>query len=336
MLHQVSLLIVFLFILFTPTFTHSQIRSPAQPAEIRGQLRYAAGGAPAVDVVVRVDQLSGGFINEVRTDRLGKFRFTNLAPVQYQLIIRHPGYQEIQREVNLVLSGSDYVQLQLVADEPAGPHAKTRSPGVLDARVPLEARNEFERGELLVESGDRKKMAEGIRHLQRAIEVYPNFLEAKLKLGTTYMDLKQWADAEQVLLQANSSHSKNAHVLFALGELFLQQKKTDAAERFLREGLQAEPRSWQGHFTLGRLYWNGGDGDLVKAARQVAIALQLNPNFAEAHLLAGNIFLRARKNAEAQFEFEEYLRLAPTGQFANETKQVLQKLKKASDKPTRN
>jgi len=325
MLHKISSLIILALVL-SPVVAYSQIRSAAQPAEIRGQLRYAQGGAPAAEVVVRLDQLSGGFVNEVRTDRLGKFRITNLSPVQYHLIIRHPGYQEIQREVNLVLQSSEYVQLQLVAEVLPTP-ARVVSRGVINANVPLEARKEFERGEALINTGDKKKISESTGHFERAIDLYPDFLEAKLKLGTTHMDLKEWAQAEQVLMAANKAHPQNPHVLFALGELFLQQKKNNEAERVLREGLQVEPRSWQAHFTLGRLYWNGGD--IVKAARQVAIALQLNPNFAEAHLLAGNIFLRARKNAEAQFEFEEYLRLAPTGQFAGETKQILQKIKKA-------
>lgn len=303
------------------------MRSANQPAEIRGQLRYSLGGAPAPDVVVRLDQLSGGFINEVRTDRLGKFRITNLSPIQYQVIIRQPGYREIQREVNLVMSGSEYLQLQLVAEESAPTSSpKIFSAKILDASVPPEARKEFEKGEELVATGEKGKMGEGIRHFQRAIVIYPAFLEAKLQLGTTHMDLMQWSQAEQVLLKASETHPQNPHLLFALGELFLQLKKTNDAEKVLREGLQIEPRSWQGHFTLGRLYWN--NGDIVRAGRQVALAIQLNPNFAEAHLLAGNIFLRARKNEEAQFEFEEYLRLAPKGKYVTETRQVLQKIRR--------
>ena len=330
MLRKINPPIILIVLLFTPIATHSQIRSPAQPAEIRGQLRFANGGAPAADVVVRVDQLAGGFLNEVRTDRLGKFKFTNLSPVQYQVIIRHPGYQEIQREVNLVMTSSEYLQLSLVADLPSNATARISSSGVINASIPLEARKEYERGEALVSSGDKTKMAESVRHFERAIVVYPAFLEAKLKLATTHMDLKQWTEAEKVLLAANQAHPDTPNLLFALGELYLQQKKTDGAERVLRSGLQIEPRSWQGHFTLGRLYWNGGTGDIVKAARQVALTLQLNPNFAEAHLLAGNIFLRAHKNAEAQSEFEEYLRLAPNGAFAGETKEIVLKIKKAT------
>jgi tetratricopeptide (TPR) repeat protein len=320
-----TVLLLFLFV--SPTLTWAQIRSPNQPAEIRGQLRYAVGDAPADDVVVRLDQLSGGFVNEVRTDRLGKFRITNLSPIQYQVIIRHPGYQEIQREVNLVMTGNEYLQLQLVAEAGPASTPKVFSPKILDANLPFEARKEFEKAEGLVATGDKGKMAEGIRHLERAIVVYPAFLEAKLKLGATHMDLMQWTQAEQVLLQASETHPQTPNVLFALGELFLQQQKTSQAEKVLREGLQIEPRSWQGHFTLGRLYWN--NGEIIKAGRQVALALQLNPNLAEGHLLAGNIFLRAHKSEEAQFEFEEYLRLAPKGKYAAQTKEVIQKIRKA-------
>ena len=345
MLQKIRPLIVLLVLVLTPIIACSQIQSPNQSVEIRGQLRFAAGGAPAADVVVRVDQLAGGFVNEVRTDRLGKFRLTNLSRVQYHVIIRHPGYQEIQREVNLVMTSSEYLQLQLVAEASSGRTSTPVSPGVIDATVPPEARKEFERGEMLVSSGDRKKMSEGINHFKQAIALHPNFLAAKLKLGTTYMDLKEWSEAERVLVAASKDHPDNAHILFALGELFLQEKKTSEAERVLREGLKYEPRSWQAHFTLGRLFWNRAQDqqnseesrkNMITAARQVALALQLNPNFADAHLLAGNIFLRAGKNSEAQFEFQEYLRLAPNGQFAAETKEVLEKLKKAGVKPIQN
>jgi tetratricopeptide (TPR) repeat protein len=334
MSNKIRSVIILIVFLLSSSSIYSQIRSPRQPAEIRGQLRYAAGGAPAVDVIVRVDQLSGGFVNEVRTDQLGKFRVANLSPVQYQVIIRHPGYKEIQREVNLIMTSSEYLQLQLTAETSGSSTDKIVSAKILDSTVPLEARKEFERGEALVDSGDKKKMADSIRHFERAISIHPNFLEAKLKLGTTFMDLEQWPKAEQVLSAANEAHPRNPNILFALGELFLQENKKDAAERVLRAGLEIEPRSWQAHFTLGRLYWNGSD--LVKAARQVAIALQLNPNFAEAHLLAGNIFLRARKNAEAQFEFEEYLRLAPSGKYVGQSKAILQEIKKVRSKATKN
>ena len=327
-------LIVFLFFPIAVGYSQQPIRSAAQPAQISGQLRYSVGGAPAADVVVRLDQLSGGYVNEVRTDRLGKFKITNLAPIQYQIVIRHPGYQEISREVNLVMQASEYLQLQLVEERPRNTPTKSALVGVINVNVPPEARKEFEQGESLSQGGDSKKMTEAISHFERAVQLAPDYVEAKLKLGTAYMDLGEWAKAEKVLVAASQAHPQEPNLLFALGELYLQEKKTKEAETALNGGLNLEPRSWMGHYTLGRLYWNGSE--LVKAARQVAIALQLNPNFAEAHLLAGNIFLRAKKGAEAQAEFEEYLRLAPNGKYARETKGLVEEIKKATAKPTKN
>jgi tetratricopeptide (TPR) repeat protein len=320
--HACPILVLLLFLLANSPSTPAQLR---QSGEIRGQVRYSQGGAPAVDVVVRLEQLSGGSLNEARTDRLGRFTFSNLARIQYHVVIRHFGYKEIQREVNLIMASSDYLQLQLVSDEAKPTPAKVSK--ILDASVPPQARKEFEKAEVLLATGEKARMSEGVQHLEKAIVIYPSFLEAKLRLGTTYMDLMQWSQAEKILRQANEAHPRTPNILFALGELLLQQEKSGEAEKVLREGLQLEPRSWQGRFTLGRLYWH--NNDIVKAGRQVGLAIQLNPMLAEAHLLAGNIFLRARKNQEAEFEFEEYLRLAPKGKYASDTKQVLQKIKKA-------
>lgn len=299
--------------------------STTEPIEIRGQIRYT-GNAPADNVLVRLESLAGGYVGEERTDRLGKFRFASLLPIQYILNIRHPGYQEIRREVNLVMVPSDYIQLQLVPDNPGSRGATIFSSKLVDANVPAEARKEFEKGELALLN--HKKIDEGISHLEKAIQIYPRFIEAQLRLGTAYMDRHQWDKAEHALKRTLEINPKAVNAHFALGAMYLQQKRFDESEKVLLRGLVIENRSWQGHFTLGRVYWTrNAPGDLVKAARQVAVTLQLNPDFAEAHLLAGNIWVRANHRAEALLEFQEYLRLAPKGEFAAQTRETMQKLK---------
>src|SRR5450432_3089941 len=84
------------------TFAQQPLHSSTEPIQVSGQVRYQ-NGQPANEVVVRLEALAGGSVAEIRTDRLGKFRFPGLSPKQYQLVIRQPGYREIQREVNLVM-----------------------------------------------------------------------------------------------------------------------------------------------------------------------------------------------------------------------------------------
>jgi hypothetical protein len=303
-----------------------QMRSSTEPVEIRGQVRYARGGAPAANVVVRLESLMGGYVGEERTDNLGKFRFPNLLPIQYFINIRHFGFKEIQHEVNLVMVPSAYIQLNLLPDESVSGGASPNSVKLVNANVPAEARKEFEKGEMALLNN--KKPDEGISHLEKALQIYPDFIEAALRLGTAYMDQRQWDKAERVLKRALEIDPKAVNAHIALGALHLQQRKFDDAEKVLLKGLEMENRSWQGHFTLGRVYWtrNAG-GDLVKAARQVAVTLQLNSEFADAHLLAGNIWMRANRRAEALFEFQEYVRLAPKGEFAAQTREAMQKIK---------
>lgn len=325
----VALILVSAFYPALAQTTSNPTHATTEPIQITGILRYAESGQPASQINVRLETFSGGYVTDVRTDRLGKFRFQGLNPVQYHVIIRYPGYHEIEREVNLVMTSAEYLQLALVPDKSASSSSAPLPPTklVLDARVPVEARREFEKGDDALIAGKQEK---GIQHLETAVSLYPEFLEAYLKLGTTYMDLQQWDKAEQTLKRALEINPKTANALFALGEIYWRQKKYDEAEKSLRAGLAIEGRSWQGHFTLGRLYLSRGD--IAKAGRQIGLAIQLNPSFAEAHLLAGNILLKANKREDALAEYQEYLRLAPRGEFAAQVRETVQKLQKTADR----
>jgi tetratricopeptide (TPR) repeat protein len=105
----------------------------------------------------------------------------------------------------------------------------------------------------------------------------------------------------------------------------LHQKKYAEAEKDTIAGIRLEPKSVQGHFLLGRLYYQLGD--LVKAGPHAGTAVQLSPKFALGHLLIANILLRARQNENALIGFEEYLHLDPNGEFAEQTRQTIAKIK---------
>ena len=300
--------------------------SSSQPIQITGYLRYA-DGSPANEVVVRLERLSGGYVTDVRTDRLGKFRFAGLAPQQYHVVIRHPGYRDIEREVNLLFMGAENLQLALIPDrtEVGNKPPPASSKLILDASVPSAARKEFEKADAILATQKKERTGEAMVHLQKALMLYPNFLEAQLKLGAAYMDLQQWDNAEQALKRALEINPKTVNAYLALGEVYSRQKKYSEAEKSLRDGLIIEDRSWQGHFALARLYYTRGD--LARAARQVGLTIQLNDSFPDAHLLAANIHLKVNNRQDALEQFQAYLRLAPKGEFAAQARQAIEKLK---------
>jgi len=310
-----------------PVLAQRSSSPPPIPVEVHGQVRLANGGAPAENVLVRLERMGSGIAGQMTTERSGKFRFSGLAQTVYTLSVRAPGFREIQQQVDLQTATSEYVLLQLVPDKDAvAPDApSTDSLKLLDANVPDEARQELMQAQAALL--ERKQPEEGVGHLEKAIKIYPHFLEAQLMLGTAYMDLRQWEKAERALRRALEINPQTAAAHLALGELYRQQKRYPEAEKSLQAGLKLDARSWQGHFALGRLYFD--QGDLAKAGPEVGRAIQLNPDYAEARLLAGNILLRARQPENALTMFEEYLRLNPKGPFATQTREMVEKLKRA-------
>lgn len=293
--------------------------------QVHGQVRYPAGERPAEFLLVRLESFRGGVAGETTTDRSGRFTFTGLSPELYIVSVRTPGYVEVKQQVDLRTQISDYILLQLVP-EPKNSFELPRKPGVVDANVPESARSEFEKGrDAILQSNNLDK---GIPLLEDAVRIYPKYVEALLLLGTAYMDKQEWSKGETTLMQVVTldDHASGAH--FALGELYLRQKKYVEAEKDLLAGIHLEPRSVQGHFLLGRLYYELGD--LAKAGPHVGTALQLNPKFARGHLLAGNILLHARQTENALVEFEEYLHLEPKGEFAEQTRQTVARIKQRS------
>jgi Tfp pilus assembly protein PilF len=304
-------------------------RSSSIQLQVSGQVRYTPSNRAAEFVLVRLESFSGGVVGEAITDRSGRFHFMGLSPDLYTVSARMSGYKEAQQQVDLRTQLTDYVQIQLVAEE-TYPRTSlpSKSPSVIDANVPQEARAEFEKASSLILQSNN--INEGMVHLQNAIRLYPRYLEALLLLGTVYMDKKDWVNAETTLREVVTLDPRITGAHFALGELYLRQKKYKEAEQDLLTGIKLDNRSVQGHYLLGRLYYELGEW--AKAGPHVGTALQLNPRFANGHLLAGNILLHARQAENALIEFEEYLRLEPNGEFANQARATASKIRRALGK----
>jgi hypothetical protein len=332
--------IVPLSLLILPIASQAQ-KSPRTtpiPLQISGQVRYAQGGRPAEFVLVRVESFRGGVEGEITTDRSGKFMITGLGPELYVVSIRTPGFREVSQQVDLRTQLTDYVQLSLVAEENRS--SLPNRTGVIDANVPRGAVTEFEKGRKALLQANNVTV--GILHLENAIRIYPKYFEALLLLGTAYMDQADWEKAERALTRALEIYPKAANAWFALGELYLKQKKDADAEKVFLQGLQFEDRSWQGHLSLGHVYWDRAakfkDEShyrplLEKSYVHAKRALELKPDLAAAHLLKGNLLFKAKRVNEALHEFQEYVRLDPDGQFVDQARALIQKIKLALAEP---
>lgn len=290
--------------------------------EVSGIVRMVDKDEPARGVQVRLERLGGGIVDQIATDTNGRFRFQGLQRGYYTVIINAKGYNMVQQQADVNVVLRSYLVVELTPEKASIMGMQT--PIVIDARVPLEAQGEFEKGRGALALKDNKA---ALAHLERAVTLYPDFYEAQLLLGTTYAAERRLKEAEAALSRALKVKPGSAAALFALGDVYRREKRYKEAEEALGKGLKLDENSWQGYFTQARLYWEMND--IKRAAPAIGHTIQLKPDFAEAHLLAGNILLKLNSPERALIEYEEYLRLAPKGEFAEQTQQLILKLKKA-------
>jgi len=322
------LIVVAAFALFVPSALAQRDRDTytgnSQTFEVGGEVRFSETGVSAVGVPVRLDRFSGGLIDQIVTDNRGHFRFPNLQRGYYRVVVNAPGYRPTQQDADMQVLARVYLVFELTADTSKSSTGLPMLSDVVDARVPAAARGAFDSGRAALM---RKSYKEAIAQFEKAILSYSNFFEAELLLGVTYMDLRQWDDAERALQRAVEIKPDNSSAMIYLGEVYWRQKRYPDAEQILRDGVKLDPKSWHGQFTLGRLYWDMGE--VAKAGGPVGMTLQLKPDLAEAHLLAGNILLRVNQRERALVEYREYLRLAPKGEFVAQVQELVRKVEKS-------
>lgn len=311
--------------------------------QVSGQVRFAGTRLPAEGALIRIESFNGGVVSQVITDRTGKFTFTGLNPLQYVVTVHLPGYFDYRERVDLATANSGYLSVELVEDKnaigkenPADDKHRLKSPGVLSTEIPVAAQDELAKAKSDLAQNKRSHTMEAIKHLEKAVAIYPGYLDAQLMLGLARMDLGQWEKAEGPLRDAVKINPRASTAYFALGEVLRRSKKYPDAESVLAEGLKLAPDSAKGHLTIAKVLWemapSSKNEEQFRAAAQaawkeVSLSLKYEPNLAEAHLLAGNILLQARRTVNALEHFEEYLKIEPNGEFADAARAVVKRIK---------
>ena len=241
------------------------------------------------------------------------------------------------------VTATEYVYFELVPDKNSIQNQTNQlislAPTVVDSNTPPAARDEYTAGKALLDQGKPDKIADATKHFEKALTIYPKFLDAEIMLGLAYMDLSQWDQAEKALLAAIDINGNASTAYLALGDLYSRQKNFTKAAEMLAKGVKVNDSSPEGHYMLANVYWKMASAGSTNETdvrtwfesswREVKRALELKPAYASAHLLSGNLLLKARRAKEALDHFEQYLKLEPKGEFAEETKALVEKIKKA-------
>jgi len=170
---------------------------------------------------------------------------------------------------------------------------------------------------------------EALVKLQGIIKEIEKCAASYAKMGDVYLKKNDTKEAEAAYLKAIEIDPAQASSYAALATIYNEQKKFDEATKMSAKATELMGASGgtdpTAIFNQGVIFWNQGKAAEAKAEWEKAI--KLDPKMAEAHYWLGMANLNLGKIPDAKVAFNEYLKLAPTGQYAATTKAILDTIK---------
>ena len=161
----------------------------------------------------------------------------------------------------------------------------------------------------------------------RAIELRPNYSEARNNLGATYLELQQWDNAiKQLTVVCNDIFYQN-HDTAAMNLALAYFGKGDyvTALTLLRPVIATNPRSPVARLNLGRVYFADDKNGL--AIEEFKKSIELNGNYAKAHYHLALAYLKGMDTVAAKAEFHEVIRINPDDELGQISREHLQMIK---------
>jgi Flp pilus assembly protein TadD len=319
------------FVLAAASFAQEappEIRRGPDPtnAMIEGRVLLPSGQSANFNVKITLSELHRP-LTTLYTNKHAEFRFSNLREGEYyvQAVADEKIYEPVTQRVWLNRGQTYQLTITLrkkeeIAKRKAG--AQVVSAAELDRAAPPAARKEYNQAVRLAGREDTRRAVE---RFQRAIAIYPDYLEARNDLGAQYLKLKRFDEAGEqfrIVLEKNPQYFNSR---FNLGLVLVERKDYAAAIAQLNQAVAIDsaapaPRLWLGVALMQT-------GDMPGAERELSRALITGgANFVAAHYYLAQVYLRRGDSAEASRALRAYLEESPKGEYAEEARLLLKKL----------
>ena len=169
-----------------------------------------------------------------------------------------------------------------------------------DLLIPPKAIKELQRSQNALRSGDTRSSA---RHLQKALEIYPDYLEGHNSLGARYIELREYEKAAVEFQKAIDIDPSIVQPVNNLSVALFLQERYPEAEAAARRALDLDPSNVTPRYMLGCVLAteNRNPEEAMEALRQT------KREFPDARLLLAQILLRRGAVEEAKQELQGYL-----------------------------
>lgn len=298
------------------------------PDIIEVRVRVVFPNDRTVPRMVRVQLLSGTglYAAEAYTDDLGSVEF-RVGPGNYRVRVSGSDLEETTTDVFSVFprqgSHMEVVTVNRKPTEGGGATSTEGTVSLVDLNVPRKAEKELEKG---VRAMEKKALEKAEEHFRKAIELHAGYATAHNYLGVIMMNSGRPADGRAAFeraVQLNDNYSA-AHVNMA--KVFFGEKNAKDAETHLHKALKTDPLNAEILTLLSNAQLiNGNYQDAIANARKVHNLP--HDQFAMVHYVAARALEAAQQRSEAVVEYTMYLKEAPQGPLAAQSRERIEAYK---------
>jgi tetratricopeptide (TPR) repeat protein len=284
---------------------------------------------PASPAAVSLFGAATPFHAETVADAQGRFRFRKLDPGSYTVAIFMPGHGERRQTIDVGPGTADAkgrvaVTIQ-AADSSLVAHEALRDRATVSTRqlsIPPSARHEYEDAQKKLA---RRDVPAAVAHLEKAVQIAPQFAAAWNNLGTIAYQTRQYARAEAHFRKALIEDPESFEALVNLGGVLINEHKLDDALAYNSDAVHNRPNDALANSQLGLTYAARGNLDLGQ--KYLEIAKQIDPgHFSYPQLALARIHLRRNEPAAAAEEYRDFLRRHPDAPEAAGVRKALAEL----------
>jgi tetratricopeptide (TPR) repeat protein len=303
----------------------------SKKADARGQV-FLPNGSPA-EMIVRI-QLTGEDGQRppeyIFTDSKGTFGIRDLVQGgRYMFAVESDGknWGASSETVYVVQGSTPFITIHLrpLLASPF-PERPSISAAELNQNVPPAAKREYEYAVASLAAGDLERAG---KQFERAIHLFPDFVEARSELAVVRMRRDDLSGAEALLRRALEIDAAAVRPLLNLGLCLYRQQRFAEALPALERGVQLQPGNAHGNLLLGIVLFASGDAVRAEAVLRKAYDLG-GQRAARAQLYLSRLYAQQQKYDLAAQALETYLKDAPAAPDAAELQATLVKLRAAA------
>lgn len=195
-------------------------------------------------------------------------------------------------------------------------------------QAPKDAKKEYEKGQ---KAAQEKKLPDAEKHLQKAVNVYPQYAAAWSMLGAVHSEMNQTEAAYKDYQQALTADPKFVNPYYGLSVLSIKETKWKEVVQYTEQAIKLNPYAFPVTYLFNAAAnYNLGNIDAAEKSARKFVTMDTEHHRPEAALLLGEILVKKHDYAGALAQKRNYLAMAPNAPNSDAVREDVKRLEALS------